>query len=163
MDGVERTAVQPPIRIEVLGEAAPFRKKVASWNAKDGRFGTHAYDEKKYAHWKDHARLAASRAMNGRPPLACAVDFKVKFFFQVPESWSGRKTHQALTGIIRPTITPDYDNLAKACADALTGIVIRDDKYIVEAHIQKFYSDRPRVEMEVCEVDLVQARELRFF
>jgi Holliday junction resolvase RusA-like endonuclease len=144
-----------PIRIEVAGEAAPFRKKVASWNAKDGRFGTHAYDEKKYAGWKDHARLAASRAMNGRPPLVCAIDFKVKIFFEVPESWSGRKKRAALVGIVRPCVTPDFDNLAKACADALTGIVFRDDKFIVDAHIQKFYSDRPRVEMEVREVDFV--------
>ena len=138
-----------PIRIEVLGEAAPFRKKVASWNAKDGRFGTHAYDEKKYAGWKDHARLVASREMAGRPPLACPVDFKVKIFFEIPASWSHKKRRQALVGFVRPTITPDIDNLCKACADALTGIVIRDDKFIVEAHLQKFYSDRPRVEMEV--------------
>lgn len=151
-----------PIRIEVLGEAAPFRKKVASWNAKDGRFGTHAYDEKKYAGWKDHARLAASRAMNGRPPLACPVDFKVQIFFEIPASWSGRKKSAALVGVVRPTITPDVDNLCKACADALTGIVLRDDKFIVDAHIQKFYSDRPRVEMEVREVNLIQAPELRF-
>lgn len=147
----------------MLGEAAPFRKKVASWQAKDGRFGTHAYDEKKYAGWKDHARLAASREMNGRPPLACPIDFKVKIYFQIPESWSGRKTQQAISGIIRPTITPDYDNLAKACADALTGIVIRDDKYIVIARIEKWYSDRPRVEMEVSEIEpLSQTSELRF-
>lgn len=146
-----------PIRIEVLGEAAPFRKKVASWNAKDGRFGTHAYDEKKYASWKDHARLAASRAMNGRAPLACAIDFKVKIFFEIPESWSRRKKEHALVGVLRPCVTPDYDNLAKACADALTGIVFRDDKFIVNAQIQKFYSDRPRVEMEVREVDFIQA------
>ena len=149
-----------PIRIEVLGEAAPFRKKVASWNAKDGRFGTHAYDEKKYASWKDHARLAASRAMAGRSPLACPIDFKVKIFFQVPESWSGRKKYQASSGIIRPTITPDYDNLAKACADALTGIVFRDDKFIVSATIEKWYSDRPRVEMEVREISLLVQQEL---
>jgi len=144
------------IKIEVLGEAAPFRKKVASWNAKDGRFGTHAYDEKKYASWKDHARLAASRAMNGRPPLVCAIDFKVKVFFQIPQSMSKRKQQEAQRGILRPTITPDYDNLAKACADSLTGIVFRDDKFIVEARIEKWYSDRPRVEMEVREVDFVQ-------
>lgn len=149
-----------PIRIDVLGEAAPFRKKVASWNAKDGRFGTHAYDEKKYASWKDHARLAASRAMAGRPPLACAVDFYVKIFFEVPESWSGRKKHQALVGILRPTITPDYDNLAKACADALTGIVFRDDKFIVHATIEKWYSDRPRVEMEVRDTEVNLQPEL---
>jgi Holliday junction resolvase RusA-like endonuclease len=144
-----------PIVVIVGGEARPFSKKVASWTAKDGRFGTHAYDTKQYAGWKDQARYTASQVMGGRPPLSCPIDFKVKVFFQVPESWSGRKKREALVGIVRPTVTPDFDNLAKACADSLQGIVFRDDKFIVDAHIQKFYSDRPRVEMEVREVDVV--------
>jgi len=143
-----------PIIVVVAGEAAPFRKKVASWNAKDGRFGTHAYDEKKYAGWKDVARYCAAKEMAGRPPFAVAVEFKVKVYFQIPHSLSNKKKLQALHGLIRPTVTPDYDNLAKACADALTGIVIRDDKFIVSAIIEKWYSDRPRVEMEVAEVRL---------
>ena len=92
--------------------------------------------------------------MNGRPPLACAIDFNLRIYFQVPESWSGRKKHQALTGMLRPTITPDADNLCKAAADALTGIAIRDDKFIVHAVIEKWYSDRPRVEMVVRECDV---------
>lgn len=141
------------IRIEVDGEAAPFRKKVANWQARDGRFGTHAYDEKLYAGWKDHARLAASKAMNGRPPLECPIDFQVRVFLSIPESMSNRKKDLARRGVLRPTKTPDYDNLAKACADALTGIAIRDDKFIVDARIQKWYSDRPRVEMEVREIE----------
>lgn len=143
------------IIIVIAGEAAPFRKKIASWQSKDmSRMGTHAYDEKKYAGWKDVARYAAAKEMGARPPLACAIDFKVRVYFQVPESWSGRKKRDAHRGILRPTITPDFDNLAKACSDALTGIVLRDDKFIVQATIEKWYSDRPRVEMEVSEVQL---------
>jgi Holliday junction resolvase RusA-like endonuclease len=143
-----------PIVIVVAGEAAPFAKKVMSWKAKDGRFGTHAYDSSKYSSWKDAARYCAAKEMAGRAPLACAIDFKVKVYYSVPESWSGRKKQQALRGIIRPTITPDWDNLGKACGDALTGIVIRDDKFIVSGSVEKFYSDRPRVEMEICEAPL---------
>jgi len=143
-----------PIVIVVAGEAAPFRKKVMSWNAKDGRFGTHAYDDKKYASWKDVARYCASKEMGTRPPLACPIDFKVRIYFEIPESWSNRKKQNAKRGILRPIITPDYDNLAKACADAITGICIRDDKFIVDARIEKWYSDRPRVEMEIAEAQL---------
>lgn len=143
-----------PIRIEVAGEAAPFRKKTASWTARDGRSGTHAYDEKRYAGWKDHARLAASRAMGGRPLLSQAIDFKVKVVFTIPASWSGRKTNLALRGIIRPTVTPDIDNIAKACFDALSMIVFRDDKQVVSSTIEKWYGDRPRVEMQVRELEL---------
>jgi Holliday junction resolvase RusA-like endonuclease len=147
------------IVITVPGEAAPFRKKVASWNAKDGRFGTHAYDDKKYAHWKDVARYIAHKEMGERPPLACPIDFKVRIYFEIPQSLSNKKKMLAMRGVYRPTITPDFDNLAKACADALTGIVIRDDKFIVQARIEKWYSDRPRVEMEICEAPLTDLVE----
>lgn len=149
-----------PIRIEVAGEARPFSKKVASWTARDGRFGTHAYDTKQYAGWKDQARYTASQIMAGRPPLACPIDFKVKIYFPIPESWSGRKQRFAKTGLIRPVVTPDLDNLCKSCADSLIGIVMRDDKYIVTAHLEKWYSDRPRVEMEIREIDLIDRPSL---
>jgi Holliday junction resolvase RusA-like endonuclease len=148
-----------PIVIVVAGEARPFSKKVASWLAKDGRSGTHAYDEKKYSGWKDQARYAASKVMGDRPPLDCAVDFTLRVYFQIPVSWSKRKKDSCRRGLIRPTVTPDVDNLCKASADALTGIVMRDDKFIVMARIEKWYSDRPRVEMEVREAALLDRAE----
>jgi Holliday junction resolvase RusA-like endonuclease len=37
--------------------------------------------------------------------------------------------------------------------------VLRDDKFIVTARIEKWYSDRPRVEMEVREVELINRIE----
>jgi len=138
-----------PIYVEVGGEAAPFRKKTMTWNAKDGRSGTHAYDDKKYASWKDAARYAAQKAMAGRAPLEAALKFTLKVYFQIPESVSTKKREQMDAGVIRPIKTPDCDNLMKAAGDAMTGIVIRDDKFIVEAIIQKFYSRRPRVEIWV--------------
>ena len=149
--GSERRHDEAPA---VAGEAAPFSKKVASWTARDGRFGTHAYDDKRYASWKDQARYAAFKVMGTRLPLACAIDFALKVYFPIPLSISKRKKELARRGLFRPTVTPDYDNLAKAAADALTGIVIRDDKFIVTARIEKWYSDRPRVEMEVREAEL---------
>lgn len=144
-----------PIIIVVAGEAAPFRKKVMSWNAKDGRSGTHAYDDKKYAAWKDVARYCASKVMGTQPPLACPIDFTLKVYFEIPESWSNRKKDHARRGVLRPVITPDADNLCKAAADAITGIAIRDDKFIVDAKIEKWYSDRPRVEMVIREAPLM--------
>jgi Holliday junction resolvase RusA-like endonuclease len=60
---------------------------------------------------------------------------------------------------MRPLVTPDFDNLAKAAADAITGICIRDDKFIVVARIEKWYSDRPRVEMDISEAPLRELLE----
>jgi Holliday junction resolvase RusA-like endonuclease len=137
------------IVIEVAGDAAPFAKKVASWTAKDGRFGTHAYDTKRYSSWKDQARYTAAQVMGGRPPLDCGIEFTVRVYRQIPATFSRVKHERALADLLRPLTTPDYDNLAKAAADAMIGIVFRDDKLIHTAHIYKRYSDRPRVVIEV--------------
>ena len=146
-----------PIYIEVGGEAAPFRKKTMSWQSKDGRFGTHAYDDKKYAGWKDAARYAAGKAMGGRPPLEGPLSFHLKVYFQIPASVSNKARERMNAGLVRPLKTPDCDNVMKAAGDAMTGIVIRDDKFIVWALIEKWYSDRPRVEITVEQIEMKTA------
>ena len=57
-----------------------------------------------------------------------------------------------VAGDIRPTKTPDYDNIGKIISDALNGVAYRDDAQIVEANISKYYSNLPRVEVmiDVC-------------
>ncbi|HVN17192.1 MAG TPA: RusA family crossover junction endodeoxyribonuclease [Dongiaceae bacterium] len=142
-----------PIVVVVAGDAAPFSKKTASWHAKDGRSGTLAYDSKRYAGWKDAARYAASQVMGERAPLAVAVSLHIKVFRQIPSGFSAKKRQQAEKGALRPTVTPDWDNLAKACGDALVGIVLRDDKFVADGRVEKFFSDRPRVEMTICELE----------
>ena len=143
------------IHIEIGGETRPFRKKTMSWQSKDGRSGTHAYDESSYAGWKDHARLAASKAMTDtstgevRPPIAEQMKMTIQAFFPIPLSASKRARDKMLAGYLRPCKTPDWDNVAKACGDAMIGIAIRDDKFIVEGTVRKWYSDRPRVTIDI--------------
>jgi Holliday junction resolvase RusA-like endonuclease len=56
-----------------------------------------------------------------------------------------------IDGIIRPIKKPDLDNIAKIIADSLNGVAYRDDSQIVESSVAKFYSDFPRVEVEIYE------------
>lgn len=49
-----------------------------------------------------------------------------------------------ISGEIRPTVKPDWDNIGKLIADALNGIAYDDDKCIVDAMVRKFYSTDPR-------------------
>lgn len=52
-----------------------------------------------------------------------------------------------VSGNIRPTHKPDFDNVTKAVCDALNGIAYSDDSQIVDAMERKFYSEQPRIEV----------------
>lgn len=78
---------------------------------------------------------------------ALRVDIKV--FVQMPQSMSKKKQIQALSGELRPTVKPDFDNIIKTLCDALNGIAFKDDKQIVDATYSKHYAEVPRVEMSI--------------
>lgn len=98
--------------------------------------------------FEDRLRWAAQVEMRGRPLLLGALDIRVTARKSVPESWSRSRREQALKGEIRPTVKPDFDNFSKV-VDALNKIVWGDDAQVVDAHIHKFYSEKPNMEIEI--------------
>jgi len=72
----------------------------------------------------------------------------VSAYFGVPQSWGAKKRAAALAGAIRPAKRPDLDNVVKML-DALNEVVWRDDAQVVSGLIEKYYSDRPRLRVEV--------------
>ena len=84
-------------------------------------------------------------------PLEGPVVLNVSSYFTVPASWSLKKQRMALDGRLRPTKKPDVDNVIKSVADSLNGIAWKDDSQIVTVIANKWYSDRPRVDMEIIE------------
>ena len=81
-----------------------------------------------------------------------ALRLVVNAFFTIPKSTSKKKREKMLQGIIRPTKRPDWDNIGKIASDALNAIAYRDDSQIVDATVRKWYSDEPRVEVEITEL-----------
>jgi Holliday junction resolvase RusA-like endonuclease len=108
----------------------------------------HAYTPQRTASYEAMLRHEAALVMAGRPPLEGALRVQVAAHFGIPASWSGKKKAAALAGEIRPTKRPDIDNVAKML-DGLNGIVFGDDAQIVSAVIEKLYSDRPRLRVEI--------------
>lgn len=80
-------------------------------------------------------------------PKGVPLDIRIKAFYQIPESDNLSTRARKLSGEIRPTIKPDWDNIGKIVADALNKVAYYDDAQIVDSQIRKFYSDRPRVEI----------------
>lgn len=76
----------------------------------------------------------------------------VKAFYQIPKSASRRNADLMQRWCIKPTKKPDCDNVLKIIADALNGIAYKDDSQIVDARVRKYYSDEPRIEVEISEI-----------
>lgn len=85
-------------------------------------------------------------------PFEGALICDVRAFFGIPKSWTAKKKKQALERNLRPTSRKDWDNLGKIISDALNGLAYRDDGQIVDGRVRKWYSDRPRVEIEITEI-----------
>lgn len=59
-----------------------------------------------------------------------------------------------LNGELLPAKKPDIDNIAKAVLDALNSVAYRDDTQIVELQIRKQYSEKPRLEIRMEELEV---------
>ena len=79
----------------------------------------------------------------GQPCLDGSLSVRVGISVAIPASWSKRKQAAALAGEVKPTSKPDVDNCIKLLADALNGILWRDDAQIVELTVRKSYAPAP--------------------
>ena len=82
-------------------------------------------------------------------PISSEVYFKARFYRQTPKSFNKQKTVLAELGVLRPTMKPDIDNYEKLLYDALLATLYTDDGVIVHGDNSKFYSCKPRTEVEI--------------
>lgn len=106
------------------------------------------YPDPETVEYESRLRAAARPVMSGRAPLTGPLAVEIIACFVVPASWSGKKTAAALTGAIRPTSRPDWDNLAKVI-DAFNGVVWEDDAQIVEGFVKKSYASEASLVINV--------------
>jgi len=132
------------IEITISGEPVPMsRPRVAV----RGKFAT-AYYPKNVQAYKELVRLQV-RAQYKKAPLSQPLRVDVRIYRSIQKSGSKRLKMDKQNGVVRPTGKPDVDNYFKAVTDPMNGIVWNDDGQIVEATISKFYSDDPRAEVIV--------------
>ncbi len=75
------------------------------------------------------------------------LNVSIDFFFMAPESYSSVKRNRCVWFEF-PTVS-DLDNLAKFYLDCFNSFVFEDDRQIVELKCRKFYSKKPRVEINI--------------
>lgn len=88
-----------------------------------------------------------------RFPDDAMLDMRIKAYYSIPKSKSKKIKALMLEGLIRPTKKPDMDNVVKVIADSLNRIAYRDDTQIVDCQCRKFYSNIPRVEVKILQIE----------
>ena len=128
--------------IEPIAQARPRAVRMSK--------GVRMYDPKKTADFKKQLHLLA--LAKHVVPIKEALSVEIWFYRAVQKSISKKEHLRRTTGHVRPTVKPDTDNYIKSTLDALNGILWRDDAQIVDLTAHKFYSDNPRIEIELEEI-----------
>lgn len=85
----------------------------------------------------------------GQVMLEGELVVNIKAYFSIPKSTTKKKRELMQVEEIRPTKKPDIDNLFKIVTDALNDLAYKDDSQIVTGTVEKYYSENPRVEVEI--------------
>ena len=110
-----------------------------------------AYDPAKSRAYK--ARVAEIGCISCRRPMQGPLRVTLAIYRPIQKSISKTKHRARVEGRELPVVKPDVDNVFKAVTDALKGITWVDDNQICEAIISKKYSDAPRVEVKIEEIN----------
>lgn len=111
------------------------------------------YTPKRTADYEKAIQTIFLQTYPGYEPTDKPLFASVRCFVPIPKSFSKRKHQDAVRGDLRPIRrNGDNDNLYKSVTDSLNGLAYRDDCQIVESYIGKWYSEQPRVEIEISEI-----------
>lgn len=82
------------------------------------------------------------------------LEVVIDAYFSIPKSTSNKKRCLMEDLVIRPIKRPDTDNIAKIILDSLNHIAFKDDSQVIKLEVNKFYSNEPRVEVEINKIDI---------
>lgn len=114
--------------------------------------GIRLYDPKKVSVYKKQLAMMCQFQYK-QAPLTGPLKVELNFFRHVQSSLSKKERALRLSGSHRPVVKPDTDNYIKSTLDGLNGLLWEDDNQIVDLVAHKYYSDKPRVEIEVTKLD----------
>ena len=77
------------------------------------------------------------------------IGLDIKAYFSIPKNTAKNRLRFMISKLIRPLKKPDIDNLYKIVADSLNKVAYPDDKQLVKGSIEKFYSNKPRMEITI--------------
>ncbi len=95
----------------------------------------------------EYVRQCKSHYFGDNTPLRMTITI----YYPIPTKVSKIDKIDMIGMKVRPTKKPDIDNVVKIICDSLNGLAYRDDAQIVWVVAGKYYSDNPRVDIEISE------------
>lgn len=133
------------IKLFVPGTPAGAGSKVAFRPTPESKMIV-APASKKTKPWMQTVKWAAIQKYDRMVLLESPLKLKIVFYFLHPKGHFGTGRN---AGILKdsapayPAKYPDLSKLTRAIEDALTGIIWKDDKQVVQHETIKLYSDKP--------------------
>lgn len=109
--------------------------------------GGWAYTPAKTASYENLVKLSYDGPMHEGP-----LQVDIKAYFKIPKSTTKKNFLLMVSQMILPTKRPDWDNIGKIICDALNDIAYHDDSQVIDGRVRKYYSEEPRVDIEIWEV-----------
>lgn len=144
------------VKFTVLGEPTGKGRPrfVARYNRQTEKAFGQAHTPEKTVVYENLVRTEYGIQCDGyRFPDNAMLDVRILAFYGIPKSATKKNKELMRKKLLRPTKKPDMDNVVKIIADSLNQVAYRDDTQIVDCQCRKFYSDEPRVEVIIQEVE----------
>lgn len=95
---------------------------------------------------KKHRKLI-QKYVNESRIIYTKTHFTVKTYQETPKAVNKLERILYEMGIYQPLADPDWDNLGKTYSDMVQKVLLLNDNIIVDGHVEKYYSVKPRVEI----------------
>ena len=118
--------------------------------ARAGKF-VRTYTPEKTVRMEELIKLTFASRYPSHVPTSNGVTMAVRAYFPIPKSASARLRERMTQENFPFLHKSDADNILKLCADSLNGLAYEDDRLIYFAKVEKYYSPRPRLEIDICE------------
>lgn len=124
---------------------------IAKGRPRLSRYGT--YTPKKTQEYEEYVKACWVAKYGSIQPSERPLEMNIVFYLPIPKSYSKKQKAEILSGRLKHTKKPDIDNLIKSALDALNGLAYADDSKIIKVAAEKQYSEKPRTELSIKEVN----------
>lgn len=112
-----------------------------------------AYTPQKTVNYESLIKYTFQSEFPSHKPFLGLIEANITCIFDIPKSYSKKKTKELLETHNNYNHKPDLDNIAKIILDSLNGIAYKDDSQVTILHINKEYGNQAKVIVELEEIE----------